>query len=215
MVVATHRSCPLLRTIEVASLPSSLFPLAALFLTNAWRLALVLVLLLLLLLQHTHTHIQKFLHDRPRIGSLVPEAAMIILVGMIAGYLLHFVVHTDTAYYNAEVAADADGAENADADNGYEDVAASIFSFSPTIFFIILLPPIIFNSGYHLQRDLFFRYIAPICLYACVGTAVCTLVMACLLYALSSVFATVGVFAPTFLELLAFASLLSATDPVS
>jgi Sodium/hydrogen exchanger family len=146
----------------------------------------------------------------------VPEAAMIILVGMIAGYLLHFVVHTDTAYYNAAEEAEEAGAQNADADNGgYEDVAASIFSFSPTIFFIILLPPIIFNSGYHLQRDLFFRYIAPICLYACVGTAVCTLVMACLLYALSSVFVTVGVFAPTFLELLAFASLLSATDPVS
>jgi solute carrier family 9 (sodium/hydrogen exchanger), member 8 len=143
---------------------------------------------------------QKFLHDRPRIGSLVPEAAMIILVGMMAGYLLHFVVHTDTV-----VVSDAAG--------NYEDVAESIFSFSPTIFFIVLLPPIIFNSGYHLQRDLFFRYITPICLYACVGTAICTIVVAGVLYAVSLAFAT-DYFAPTFLELLAFGALVSATDPV-
>jgi hypothetical protein len=147
---------------------------------------------------------QKFLHDRPRIGSLVPEAAMIILVGMMAGYILHFVVHHDAT---AADAADADAVGQ-----NYEDVAESIFSFSPTIFFIILLPPIIFNSGYHLQRDLFFRYITPICLYACIGTAICTMVVASILYALSFVFVVSDYFAPTFLELLAFGALISATD---
>lgn len=143
---------------------------------------------------------QKLLHDRPRIGSLVPEAAMIILVGMMAGYILHFVVHQT---YGEDAA-----------DGNYEDVAESIFSFSPTIFFIILLPPIIFNSGYALQRDLFFRYITGICLYACLGTAICTLVVAVILYALSFAFVVSDYFAPTFLELLAFGALISATDPV-
>jgi Sodium/hydrogen exchanger family len=125
---------------------------------------------------------------------------MIILVGMMAGYILHFVVHNDAA----DAAAEEDG--------NYQDVAESIFSFSPTIFFIILLPPIIFNSGYHLQRDLFFRYITPICLYACIGTAVCTMVVASILYALSFCFVVSDYFAPTFLELLAFGALISATD---
>ncbi|EEC46045.1 phospholipase, partial [Phaeodactylum tricornutum CCAP 1055/1] len=86
-------------------------------------------------------------------------------------------------------------------------------SFSPSIFFVVLLPPIIFNSGYHLRRDLFFRNIVPICMYACIGTAVCTMVVASILYVCVPLFGF-G-FRPTFLELAAFGALISATDPVS
>ena len=70
---------------------------------------------------------------------------------------------------------------------------------------------IIFNSGYHVRRDLFFRYMTPICLYACLGTAICTVFVAGLLYSVRGIFS----FDVSILELLAFGALISATDPVS
>lgn len=141
------------------------------------------------------TILQKFLHDHANIGAVLPEAAMIILVGMIAGALLN--VFTSFESENDKNMADG--------------LAQSLLSFSPTTFFVVLLPPIIFNSGYHVRRDLFFRYMTPICLYACLGTAICTMVVAGILYAVKDSFS----FDVTLLELMAFGALISATDPVS
>lgn len=138
----------------------------------------------------------KHLHDRPRLGAVLPEAAVIILVGIAVGFIVQ-------AIYKEEP-------NNEDEDLA-DNVAQSLLSFSPTVFFVVLLPPIIFNSGYHMNAQLFFRYITPICLYACVGTVVCTVVVASLLWVTLPFFS----FAPSFLELLAFGALISATDPVS
>lgn len=118
---------------------------------------------------------------------------MVILVGMVAGAVL-----------DAFVAMPSN-------ENLADEVAQSLLSFSPTTFFVILLPPIIFNSGYHVRRDLFFRYITPICLYACLGTVICTVAVASILYCAKGIFT----FSATFLELMAFGALISATDPVS
>jgi solute carrier family 9 (sodium/hydrogen exchanger), member 8 len=137
---------------------------------------------------------QKCLHERPKLASVLPEAAMIILVGMVAG-LIHYL-----------------GALSFDADQA-NDAVNSVMTFSPVTFFVVLLPPVIFSGGYALRRDLFFRYITPICLYACIGTAVCTLAVALFLHFCKILF---GFFVEvTFLEMLAFGALISATDPVS
>jgi hypothetical protein len=131
-------------------------------------------------------HIQKLLHDYPKLGAIIPEAAMIILVGMVAGLFVFLFGPSDEGEYNnddankAEYYYDQYGqavvVENANAEDT-DSLADSILSFSPTIFFVVLLPPVIFNSGYHIQRDLFFRHLSPICLYAFGGTAICTLVV--------------------------------------
>jgi len=82
--------------------------------------------------------LSKLLHDNKTLSSLFPEAGMIILVGMLAGYLINL------------LAPDREAVEGQDDDGA--DVAEGLLSFSPEIFFVALLPPIIFNSGYHLRR---------------------------------------------------------------
>jgi len=142
---------------------------------------------------------QSLLHVRPRIATYIPEAAMVILVGMVAGLLVYLIVGGPSDDY-----ADPDMADG---------IADSLLSFSPTVFFIILLPPVIFNSGYHLRRDLFFRYMTPICLFACLGTIICALFVAGILQAASPLFEPY--LKASFLEFFAFGALISATDPVS
>eukprot|EP01048_Picozoa_sp_COSAG05_P017261 COSAG05_NODE_2328_length_3230_cov_2.151070_1_plen_55_part_00 len=42
--------------------------------------------------------------------------------------------------------------------------------FDERFFFFVLLPPIIFEAGYNMQRRKFFQNIGAICVYAFVGT---------------------------------------------
>ena len=162
-------------------------------------------------------YLSNVLHKKPKWGSYLPEATMVILVGIVAGGFIQLIVDDDNNTMSKakdNVVYDDDVAANDANNNNYgmvEDVAQNILGFSPTVFFVILLPPIIFNSGYHLQRDLFFRHIIPISLYACVGTIICTYVIATCLYILMPLFN----FKATYLELATFGALISATDPVS
>jgi len=148
--------------------------------------------------------LSKALHDRPRLASFLPEAGMTILVGIFAGYLVSALVRPAPV-----------GAEDDDGGGGEDDsVIEGLLSFNPKVFFIALLPPIIFNSGYRLRRELFFRHMKPIVLFACAGTAVSTAVIAIILQIVTSA-GLVGDFQPRFSELLTFGALVSATDPVS
>lgn len=85
--------------------------------------------------------------------------------------------------------------------------------FDQSSFFLILLPPIIFASGYNMKRRMFFKNLGSILGFAFVGTVVNAFVFAGLLYAFE-----LGVqFAVpmSFLDCLIFGSIISATDPVT
>jgi NhaP-type Na+/H+ or K+/H+ antiporter len=197
---------------------SSEATISAYFVFFSTLLALVLIL-------------SKLLHDRQRLASILPEAGMILLVGITAGSLVHWLFGDE----RLEKARGMEMEQQQDDEYGNVNVHTlvhNVLSFSPNAFFVALLPPIIFNSGYHLRRELFFRHIQPIALLAVVGTIVSTLVVATLLQ-MVKLMGWIGnnnsnnnnnhaeggedeeTFSPTLTELLAFGALLSTTDTVS
>jgi len=92
------------------------------------------------------------------------------------------------------------------------DQAKSVESFSPTIFFLVMLPPIIFESGYNLHKGNFFANIGSILLFAIVGTLISALVVGGGVYLLG--LADI-VYRLNFVQSFAFGSLISAVDPVA
>jgi sodium/hydrogen exchanger 8 len=153
--------------------------------------------------------LSKFLHDRPRLASLLPEAGMILVVGVVCGAIVNLLFIPDSIEPEQQQGDDDAAAE--------EEVAVSLLSFSNEVFFLFLLPPIIFNSGYHLRKELFFRHITPICMLAVIGTTVSAFAIAFVLQFVKQMGWLEGRedFHPTFTELLTFGALISATDPVS
>ena len=64
----------------------------------------------------------KFLHDRPTVSAILPEAGMIIAIGFVAGLIVNVTLTSTTAQ---------------------QVVAKSLLTFSSEVFFVGLLPPII------------------------------------------------------------------------
>jgi len=145
--------------------------------------------------------LSKWLHDRPAINRILPEAGMTILVGAAAGCVVRYVAPPREEY---------DDDDSSSSSNMYE----GLLNFSSTIFFVALLPPIVFNAGYCLRRELFFRYIQPIFLLASLGTTLSTLTVGVMLKTLANYNLTGG-FNPSLAELFTFGAMISTTDTVT
>lgn len=85
-------------------------------------------------------------------------------------------------------------------------------TLNPTMFFLILLPPIIYESGYTLHKGNFFQNIGSILVFAIIGTSVSAFVIGGGVYLLG---AANLVYQLSFTESFAFGSLISAVDPVA
>eukprot|EP00003_Mantamonas_plastica_P032574 TRINITY_DN891_c0_g1_i2.p1 TRINITY_DN891_c0_g1~~TRINITY_DN891_c0_g1_i2.p1 ORF type:complete len:269 (+),score=47.93 TRINITY_DN891_c0_g1_i2:593-1399(+) len=79
----------------------------------------------------------------------VPESSMVIIVGVLFGLIGYAI---------------SGGDQNA------SDASLQIFNFNNDVFFLILIPPIIFDAGFFLQKNFFFNNLGTILLYAVVGT---------------------------------------------
>ncbi|XP_074954973.1 sodium/hydrogen exchanger 9 isoform X1 [Phalacrocorax aristotelis] len=91
-------------------------------------------------------------------------------------------------------------------------------TFDPSIFFNILLPPIIFHAGYSLKKRHFFRNLGSILTYAFLGTAISCIVIGLIMYGFVKAMVHLGQLKGWefhFTDCLFFGSLMSATDPVT
>ncbi|XP_065061807.1 sodium/hydrogen exchanger 8-like isoform X1 [Rhopilema esculentum] len=120
----------------------------------------------------------------------VPEALAIMVLGAVIGVLIKYVIGS--------------------AGVGMKEWT-DLQYFRPDTFFIVLLPPIIFESGYTLQKGDFFSNIGAILTYALLGTLLSAVIVGCTMYFLG----LYGiVYKLHFMEAFSFGSLISATDPV-
>eukprot|EP01006_Ploeotia_vitrea_P040619 TRINITY_DN66440_c12_g6_i1.p1 TRINITY_DN66440_c12_g6~~TRINITY_DN66440_c12_g6_i1.p1 ORF type:complete len:618 (+),score=100.30 TRINITY_DN66440_c12_g6_i1:268-1854(+) len=122
----------------------------------------------------------------------IPEAGAGILVGVITGLVIMLT--------------------HGNGNNEDKDIVKDMVRFNPEFFFIFLLPPIIFEAGYNMKRQAFFRNIGAICLYAFIGTTVSTFIVGGMVYGVGKL----GWCHPLGgLASLVFGALISATDPVT
>ncbi|CAE7242211.1 NHX6 [Symbiodinium sp. CCMP2592] len=131
------------------------------------------------------------------------EAGMSLLVGFIGGGILELLVHEDQSDRFAE-----------------KEVRQTVVGFSSTVLFCVLLPPIIFDSGFRMRGAFFWANIDKIMVLAFFGTLVSSLVVGAMLASASGVLPfypdVAGNSSKISLpEALTFGALISATDPVT
>lgn len=124
-------------------------------------------------------------HMTPKLPHIFPESCLLIVVGLLIGALLY-----ET--------------------NKHEPPAI----FTPDVFFLFMLPPIILDAGYFMPNRLFFDHLGTILLMAVVGTVFNVLTIGASLYGCGYA-GLFGPEAPNILEMMLFSSLISAVDPVA
>jgi NhaP-type Na+/H+ or K+/H+ antiporter len=93
-----------------------------------------------------------------------------------------------------------------------EDYTTNLSNHFVRLFMILLLPPIIFESGFNMQKKHFFRNLGTISVYAFLGTFIAIIASSVMFYT----FGYLG-FTPAFTmkESCAFGAFISSTDPVA
>ncbi|XP_058723665.1 sodium/hydrogen exchanger 6 [Vicia villosa] len=117
---------------------------------------------------------------------IIPEASASLLIGLIVGVLANI---SDT-----------------------ETNIRAWFNFHEEFFFLFLLPPIIFQSGFSLAPKPFFSNFGAIVTFAIFGTFLASVVTGVLVYLGGLLFL---MYKLPFVECLMFGALISATDPVT
>merc|ERR1712131_10175 len=118
----------------------------------------------------------------------VPESVSVVFIGAIVGLIGKILNQNGQASYIQEE------------------------MLSPQAFFVVLLPPIIFEAGYSLHKGNFFQYLGSIVIFAVFGTIISTLLVGLGLFLLGAGGVTMEL---RLTDALAFGALISAVDPVA
>ncbi|XP_052816084.1 probable Na(+)/H(+) antiporter nhx-9 isoform X2 [Mya arenaria] len=124
-------------------------------------------------------------HLNSKLPTVVPESCLLIVLGLAVGCILHFSHVASTSEYVLDA----------------------------NVFFIYLLPPIIFDAGYFMPIRPFFDNVGSVLLMAVVNTAFNTVAIGVSLWAVS-LWGLVGR-TISLLHCLIFSALISAVDPVA
>ena len=120
----------------------------------------------------------------PGIRSVFPESCFLIILGIVIGFM--FFLSLDKI----------------------------VPTFTPQLFFLLLLPLIIFEAGYFMPNRMFFDHLGTVLLMAVIGTIWNTFAIGSGLYAVG-LLGWFGSDPPNILETFLFSSLISAVDPVA
>lgn len=93
-----------------------------------------------------------------------------------------------------------------------DDDLSSAFSFDPQTFFLVILPPIMLEAGFSLQKASFFSNFGTIMMFSVPGTVVSALLFGVGLYSLCN---GLSLYEFSFIECMLFGTLISALDPVA
>ena len=151
---------------------------------------MITILLLVIILGATIKHYNiQWLH----------QSGAALLLGVMVGFLVSY-VRRDPVYH----------------DNTQQSQRMTSFvewiMFDTEFFFLVLLPPVIFESGYTLNPETLFKNFDAISVFAFLGTFTSTLVVGFIMYGMGNY----GFSFPfTLREAMLFASLISSTDPVT
>ncbi|KAK7114435.1 sodium/hydrogen exchanger 3-like [Littorina saxatilis] len=124
-------------------------------------------------------------HLYDRLSSILPESCLLIVMGIVVGGILHYTHTANTSQYVLDA----------------------------NTFFLFLLPPIIYDAGYHMPLRAFFNNLGTILLLAVVNTLWNTVAIGLSLWAVSYlgwISAKISI-----LHCLMFSALISAVDPVA
>ena len=123
-------------------------------------------------------------HMIPGMRSVFPESCFLIILGIVIGFMF------------------------------FLSVDKIVPTFTPQLFFLLLLPLIIFEAGYFMPNRMFFDHLGTVLLMAVIGTIWNTFAIGSGLYAVG-LLGWFGSDPPNILETFLFSSLISAVDPVA
>uniref|UniRef100_A0A0D6R2Z6 Sodium/hydrogen exchanger n=1 Tax=Araucaria cunninghamii TaxID=56994 RepID=A0A0D6R2Z6_ARACU len=157
--------------------------------------------------------------DAPDKGVIETQAAgvgiLLQIMMLVLAFVLGHVLRRHKIYYLQEASASlligliVGGLANI---SNTESSIRKWFNFHEEFFFLLLLPPIIFQSGFSLQPKPFFSNFGAIMTFAILGTFISSIVTGILVY-LGGLFFLM--YRLPFQESVMFGALISATDPVT